>query len=115
VTARLTADGWQEALVAAFRAVAGRPARWVVVSPHGRRVYEGRVPPVRRWRAPDAPCLVLAPGTTDDVHVLATMELSLRCQDGQFFLARRKWYEADDLDLTRLGPGPVEVTLETLE
>lgn len=100
--------------VEAFRAAAGKRARWALRAGGQVQVYEGRVPPVRRWRRPDEPYLLLRPGATDGVHVLAEMALHLRAESGEFFLARRKWYEEHDLDVKRLGPGPLEMELETL-
>ena len=110
----LEADNWREELAAAFSAVAGRRVRMVLRCGEDAREYVGRVPAVRRWRAEDDSCLVLAPGSTDGVHVLAEMELRVRFTGGQFYLARRRWYEDEDLDVTRLGPGPLELAFHDL-
>jgi hypothetical protein len=79
------------------------------------RRYEGRVPQPRQWLAPDRPHLLTAPASTDGVHVLAEMALSLVTREGIFFLERRKWYEESALDLIRLGPGPLSFILEPFE
>jgi len=104
-----------EEYVGAFRSAAGKQVRWTLRVAGRASTYEGRVPPVRRWRSPDEPCLTLRPGSTDAVHVLAELELRLFESEGQLFLARRKWYSDEDLDLIRLGAGPVEMELEILE
>ena len=100
--------------LAAFRAVAGRRARWNLHCDSRTLSFEGRVPAIRRWRDPETPHLTLPPGATDGVHVLAEMELRLVSRDGVYFLARRRWYEETDLDLTRLGPEPLTMGLEPL-
>jgi hypothetical protein len=115
VGAVLHVDAWKEPLADAFRAIAGRLVRWTLKASGVTHTYEGRAPHPRRWPVPDDPCLLLRPGSTDAVHVLAEMALHLRVRDGQFFLARRRWYEVEDLDSTRLGPGPLRIALEVLE
>lgn len=100
--------------LAAFRGVAGKRVRWGLCCEGRTHTFEGRVPLIRRWRDPEGPHLVLPPGAMDRVHVLAEMELRLVERDGVFFLARRRWYEEADLDLIRLGPGPLTMELEIL-
>ena len=110
---RRTVTGMAQ-IAAVFREAAKKRVRWTLHLGGQTYRYEGRVPQVRRWRQPDEPHLLLRPGTMDGAHVLADMELRLRFHEGQFFLARRRWYEEEDLDLTRLGPGPLAMELETL-
>lgn len=100
--------------LAAFRAVAGKRIRWSVHCEGRTLQFTGRVPPIRRWHDPETPHLILPPGSTDGVHVLAEMELRLVEQGGVYFLARRRWYEEADLDLVRLGAAPLSMELEPL-
>lgn len=111
----LLAASWSELHIALFRCTAGREARWTLRADGTERVLVGRIPIPRRWPAPDDPCLLLPPGSTDGVHVLAEMALHLRLRNGVFFLARRKWYEAQDLDWIRLGREPLVAMLEVVE
>jgi hypothetical protein len=100
--------------LALFQRVAGRRVCWTLHYDAHTLTFTGRVPPQRRWRNSETPHLNLPPGSTDGVHVLAEMELRLVEQKGIYFLARRRWYEETDLDLTRLGPGPLTMELEPL-
>ena len=97
-----------------FRESAGRHVIWTVRSEHATHRFAGRIPLVRHWRDPDDPYLLLRPGSTDAVHVLADMELRLIERDGRYGIARRRWHEQLDLDETPLGPGPIVMTLEPL-
>jgi hypothetical protein len=100
--------------VALFQGMARRRVRWTLHCDGHALTFTGRVPPLRRWHSPETPHLILPPGSTDGVHVLAEMELRLVEQEGMYFLARRRWYEETDLDRTRLGPGPLSMELELL-
>lgn len=101
-------------VAAAFAELAGRRARLTLRAGGETREFEGRVPRRARWPAPDDPCLMLRPGTTDNTHVLAEMALHLRFRDGHAALARRRHYETEPLDLQRLPAGPVELRLAEL-
>jgi hypothetical protein len=103
-----------ERIAAAFAALAGRRARLTLRAGRETRQFEGRVPPRARWPAPNDPCLMLRPGTTDGTHVLAEMAIHLRFLDGQVAVARRRHYETEPLDLQRLPAGPVELHLTAL-
>lgn len=111
----LEVGAWREPLAALFRSAAGRRVRLTLVEPFSRRVFEGTIPSVTRWRSLDEPCLQVKPGSLDGVHVLADLVLALREQNRTFFLSRRKWYEELELDAVRLGPGPLEVELDVIE
>jgi hypothetical protein len=99
----------------AFAVVAGRRVRLTVSAGGELREFEGVVPRRSQWRAPEDPCLMLRPGTTDSTHVLAAMALHVRVVDGQVVLARRRHYEEEAIDFQRLPAGPVELRLETQE
>jgi hypothetical protein len=101
-------------VAAAFAALAGRRARLTLRAGRETRQFEGRVPRRAHWPAPDDPCLMLRPGTTDRTHVLAEMALHLRFREGHVALARRRHYETELLDLQRLPAGPVELRLMEL-
>ena len=112
-TLNADADGLRR-LVELFAEVAGRAVRLTLAAAGESQVYEGRVPPRRQWRSPEEPYLLVRPGSTDGVHVLADMALHLRVREGQWFIARRRWYEHEDLDMRQLGVGPLHVTLVRL-
>jgi hypothetical protein len=95
-----------------FRSIAGREVRWTIHDGLAQRTYQGRVPRIVQWRDPGDPLLVLRPGATDSVHVLAEMEVRLQRRGERYFLARRRWYEDEDLDLTPLGAGPIRMRVE---
>lgn len=105
-------------VAAAFAAVAGRAARLVLRAGGETRQFEGHVPRRARWPSPVDPCLMLRPGATERTHVLAAMAIHLRAMEGEgstaacLALARRRHYESEPLDLQRLPPGPVRLTLE---
>jgi hypothetical protein len=103
-----------EQIAAAFAALAGRRARLTLRDGFETRQFEGRVPRRAHWPAPDDPCLILRPGTTDRTHVLAEMALHLRFLEGHVALARRRHYETEPLDRQRLPAGPVELHLVEL-
>jgi len=95
----------------AFAAVAGRRVRLILTAGREVREFEGAVPRRSQWPAPNDPCLMLQPGTTDNTHVLAAMALHFRIVDGQLVLARRRLYEMELLDFQRLPAGLVELRL----
>jgi hypothetical protein len=99
-------------LVALFTPLAGRSARLALACGDGERVFQGRVPPVREWPAPDRPCLLVPPGTTGGIHVLAPMALHLLVHERRLVLGRRRWYEDELLDFEALGSAAVVVRLE---
>jgi len=112
VTLRLAAadPGALETLAAALAAHAGRSVRLLLRVGDQTRELRGRVPRASEPGAGGA-CLVLRPGETDGVHVLAEMLAAVRRRQGRWLLARRRWYEDTDLDETPLGEGALEVTL----
>src|SRR5437867_2363405 len=108
------ADDLDSQLEAFFTPWAGRVARLIVEGGGEELVFSGRVPPRRDWPGPDRPCLLVAPGGTGGVHVLAPMALHLLVHNGRLVLARRRWHEEDPLDFQALGTGPVTVRLEPI-
>jgi hypothetical protein len=84
----------------------------VVAGGEAQRVFDGHVPPLRDWLAPDCPCLLVPPGATGGIHVLSPMALHLLVHRGRLVLARRRWYEEELLDFQALGSGAVDVRLE---
>lgn len=95
-------------------ALAGAEIRLTFECDGSALTIEGRVARRREWRSPEDPHLLLRPGTTDRVHVLAEMAVSLRRRGAGWYLARRRWYEEQDLDETPLGSGDLEVELTPL-
>ena len=95
----------------ALAGFAGREVRCVFRCAGSQRAIEGRVPRRKEWRTPREPCLLLPPGRTDGVHVLAEMEVVLVRGEGEWGLARRRWYEEAYLDQWPLGRGELVVEI----